>query len=344
MSDEAGPTHRGKHARPRRRDVLAALAALGGLASSPQLARAQQRRLPAIGYLYAGSLAAGRGGVEAFRAGLAEMGYVEGRNVAIEFREADNDIALLPQLARDLVARGVDVIVTPGSGWATLAAKDATSTIPIVFSNAGNPIQMGVVPGLSHPGGNVTGISDFGNELSGKRVELTKLLVPAAATIGLLVTANHPDADREVSIAQEHARAIGIEVFVLSVSSVADIDAAFATLARKNAGGFCLVPNALFVNRRAQVIALAARYRIPAMYPFIQFTEAGGLMSYGSSLTERNRQTGIYVGLILNGRKPADLPVFRLEKFELAINMTTAKTLGLTVPATFLALVDKVIE
>ena len=327
--------------RVRRRDVLAAL---GGVAAWPQLARAQQRGMPTIGYLYAGSLADNKGGVEAFRQGLAEMGYVEGRNVTIDFREAHNDITLLPQLARDLVRHRVDVIVAPGSGWATQAAKAATATIPIVFGNAGNPLQQGVVTSLSHPGGNVTGVSDFGNELSAKRVEYMKLLIPAAATVGLLVAGNHPDAARETANAEERARSLGVKVSVLSVSSVAEIDTTIATLARQGAGGFCLVPNMLFANSRDHIIGLAARHRVPAMYPFVQFTQAGGLASYGSNLAERNRQTGIYAGLILNGKKPADLPVYRIEKFELVINMTTAKALGLTVPASFLALADKVIE
>lgn len=341
MSDRPAAIHGGKRERIRRRDFLAAVAAA---AAGPQLARAQQRRVPTIGYFYGGSLSEAQDAVDAFRRGLAEMGHVEGRNVAIEFREANNDLTLLPKLARDLVHRQVDVIVTPGSGQATLAAKNATSTIPIVFSNAGNPIRLGLVASLSHPGGNVTGISDFGNELSAKRMELMKLLTPAATSIGFLVVANYLEAAREAANAQARARALGVEVFVLSLTSAAEIDAAFVTLADRNASAFCLVPNALFVNRREQIIALAARHRLPAMYPFIQFTEAGGLVSYGSNLMERYRQTGIYVGLILNGQKPADLPVYRIEKFELAINMATAKTLGLTVPANFLALADKVIE
>ncbi len=341
MSGAPARIHCGEREHMRRRDVLAAI---GGIAIWPGLAQAQQRRLPVIGYLYAGSFAENQGSVDAFRKGLAETGYVEGRNVAIVFREARNDVAAIAALARDLVRRRVDVIVVPGSGPAALAAKAATDIIPIVFSLAGDPVALRLVESLSRPGGNVTGITDFGNALSGKRLELIKLLIPTASRIAILATPSNSQAERAVANAREGAQALGLDLLVLSANTVVEIDTAFATLAQRRADAFSLVPSALFVSRRTQIIDLAARYRVPAMYPFIQFAEAGGLMSYGSSLTERNRQSGTYTGLILNGARPADLPVRRIERFELVINMKTAQALGLAVPPSFLALADKVIE
>jgi putative ABC transport system substrate-binding protein len=320
------------------------LAALGGVVAWPQLARAQQRRLPTMGYLYKGSNVAGRPAMTAFRAGLAETGYVEGRNVAIVIREANNDRTLLPQLARELADFPVDVIVAPGSRDAILAASAATATIPIVFSNAGDWTKSPIVASLHRPGGNVTGISDFGYALSAKRIEFLKLLVPGASVIAALTQADSPQAERDLDSARESIRSLGAEVFVGRADTAEEIDAAFATFTHRRADGLCVAPGMLFVGRSAQIIGLAARHRLPAVYPFIQYARSGGLISYGSDLNERNRQTGIYAGLILNGAKPADLPVRRLENFELAINMTTAKALGLTVPASFLALADKVIE
>ncbi len=341
MSDDPRRIRRGQHARTRRRDVLAVIA---GAAMWPRVARAQQRRVPTIGYLEAGSLAANKGSLDEFRRGLAEMGYVEGGNVAIEFREAHNDLTRLPELARDLVQRQVDVIVAPNSGAAARVAKAATATIPIVFSNSGDPIEIGLVASLSHPGGNVTGISDFGDGLSAKRLEFMKLLVPTTSVVGLLIGANLRATVRDAEAVREPARSLGIDTFVLPLGTADDIDAAFTTLAERRADGFCIIPNVLFANRHNQVIDLARRHRIPGIYPVTYFVQAGGLMSYGTNVSERNYHTGIYAGLILKGRSPADLPIRRLAGFELAINMTTAKALGLTVPARFLALADKVIE
>jgi putative ABC transport system substrate-binding protein len=234
--------------------------------------------------------------------------------------------------------------VVPGSAPAALAAKSATATIPILFSIAGDPVEMGLVPNLSRPGGNVTGVTDFGNLLSAKRLELIKMLVPAAVRVAILVTPNNTRAEREVTDARDGARALGLDALVLAADTTQEIDAAFVTIAQKHADAFSLVPSTLFLNRREQIVGLAARYGVPGVYPFIQFTEIGGLMSYGLSLVERNHQVGVYAGLILNGQSPADLPVRRLERFELAINMTTARRLGLTVPASFIALTDRVIE
>jgi putative ABC transport system substrate-binding protein len=325
----------------KRRDFLTGA---GATAAWSLTAKAQERRIPTIGYLYAGSLAEGQDNLEAFCKGLSETGYVAGQNVTFAFREAKDDLALLPELARDLVRRQVDVILAPGNGAAAVAAKAATATIPIVFSNAGNPMGSGLVTSLSHPGGNITGVADFGIELSAKRLELLKLLVPTASKVAVLAARKQPQAEREIANAQGSARSLGIDIVAEWVSTVENIDAAFATFAQERVDAVCLVTHVLFFGHRERVVDLAARYRLPTVYPFIQYTQSGGLMSYGSSVMERAYQAGVYVGLILKGRKPGDLPVRRLTKFELAINMTTAKALGLTVPARLLALADKVIE
>jgi putative tryptophan/tyrosine transport system substrate-binding protein len=325
----------------RRRDFLAAV---GGVATWSSPTRAQQRRVPTIGYLDVGTIAANRReNMDAFLKGLAETGYVEGRNVTFEYREAKGDVSLLPELARDLVRRQVDVILSPGSGLAARAAMAETSTIPIVFSFAGNPLQAGLVKSLSHPGGNVTGVADFGVEISAKRLEMIKLLLPAVSVVGYLAVPGRLTTD-EVADVTERGRTLGIDVLPAWVNTVGEIDAAFATFAERRVDAVSGMSNVLFFGNRERVIGLAARWRLPTMYPFIQYTLSGGLMSYGASVTERTYQVGIYVGQILNGQKPADLPVRRFTKFELAINMTTAKALGLMVPAHFLALADKVIE
>jgi putative ABC transport system substrate-binding protein len=297
-----------------------------------------------IGFLYAGSLAAYSDSVEAFWQGLGEFGYSNGRNVRIEFREAHNDVSRLSDLAQDLVGRGVSVIVAPGSGPAALAAKAATSTIPIVFSNAGNPVRAGLVASLNRPGGNVTGVSDFGNELSAKRLELIKMLVPIASRIGVVVTRNYAAVELELENARKDTSALSIEPIVWVVSDQREIDAAFEAFAQEGFGGVYVGPGPLVVNQRAHVVEVAARYRLPTIYPFIQFPQIGGLMSYGTSLWERNYQAGVYTGRILDGADPADLPVHRLSRFEFVINMTTARALGLTVPDRLLAITDRVVE
>jgi putative ABC transport system substrate-binding protein len=325
----------------RRRDFLAAVA--GAAACSPP-SRAARRDDPVIGYLYAGSLGHNRDNVAPFWEALAEFGYVRGSNVRVEYREAQYDLSRLPDLARDLVRREVSVIEVPGSGPALFAAKAATATIPIVFSNAGDPISLGYVASLSRPGGNVTGVSDFGVELSAKRLELIKLLVPAVSRIGILVARGYPAIEREVANARNSAPALSIETVVSVAGNQQEIDAAFAAFAQERVDGVCLTPSPLFADRRGQIVALAARYRLPAIYPFAQFPQVSGLISYGISLAERAYQAGLYTGLILNGANPAELPVHRLTRFELVINLSTARTLGLTVPARFLALTDRVIE
>jgi putative tryptophan/tyrosine transport system substrate-binding protein len=323
----------------RRRDVLAALA--GVAACSPL--HAAQYADPMIGYLYVGTIGPNSITLEAFLKGLGDLGYVQGRNVRIEFREAHNDLRRLPELAQDLVRRGVNVITAPGSGPAALAAKAATATIPIVFNNAGDPIRSGLVASLSRPGGNVTGITDFGHALSAKRLELIKILVPAASRVAILLTRGYSLADAEIAKAREAASVLALETSVSVVGNREEIDAAFAAFARERMDGVCLIANQLFVSQRERIIELADRHRLPAVYPFIQFPESGGLMSYGTSLWQRNYEAGVYTGRILNGANPADLPVRRLSTFELVINMSAARALGLTVPARFLALTDRVI-
>ena len=326
----------------RRRDFLAAV---GGAAAWPWPATAQPRRVPTIGYLYAGSLDEGRQeNVEAFHRGLAETGWVEGRNVRFEFRAAKGDVSLLPELARDLVRRQVDVILAPGSGLAAQAARAATATIPIVFSNAGDPIRSGLVDEPQPSGRQHHRRRRFRHCAVGQAAGAD----PAAASgrlRGRLRGGQEPAAgrrrDRQCAGGGARARHRPGRRWV---NTIEETDAAFATLAERRVDAVCLVTNLLFFGHRERVVGLAARHRLPTVYPFIQYTQSGGLMSYGSSLMERAYQAGVYVGLILNGQKPGDLPIRRLTKFELAINLTTAKTLGLTVPSRFLALTDKVIE
>jgi putative ABC transport system substrate-binding protein len=327
--------------RMRRRDFLAAIA--GTLACSSS-SRAARRPNPVIGYLFAGSLGPDPDGQPAFWQGLAELGFVRGRNVDVEYREAKNDVRRLPDLARDLVRRQVSVIFVPASGPALFAAKAATTTIPIVFVNSGDPIRMGYVASLSRPGGNVTGVTDFGDELAAKRLDLIKQLVPAAARIGILAPRNYAGLAREVEHARELAPALSLQTVESFVVDLQEVDAALASFVQDRVDGVCFTPGPMFFGQREQVVALVARYRLPAIYPFIEFAQAGGLMSYGISVTERTHEAGRYAGLILNGANPAELPVRRLTQFRLVINSSTARQLGLTVPARVLALADEVIE
>ena len=325
----------------RRRDFLAAFA---GVAAFPRPARAAQRSDPVIGYLYAGPPGTNRDDQAAFWQGLAELGYERGRNVKVEFRAAQDDASRLPALARDLVRRQVSVIYVPASGPALFAVKAATTTIPTVFANSADPVQLGFVASLSRPGGNVTGVTDFGNELSGKRVELMKQLVPAASRIGILAPRNYKGLASEVAHAREAAAALSLETVASFVGSLQEIDATLASFAQDRMDGVYLTPAPLFFTEREQVVALVDRYRLPAIHSYAEFPRIGGLMSYGISVTERQYEAGRYVGLILNGANPAELPIRRLTKFQLVINMRTARALGLSVPASFLALTDEVIE
>jgi putative ABC transport system substrate-binding protein len=318
---------------------------VGGAANAwPLAAGAQQLAMPVVGYLGNASPEATAQLVAAFRRGLSETGFVEGQNVAIEFRWTHNDDNRLPELAADLVRRRVAVIVTPGSIAAALAAKAVTANIPIVFGAGADPVQTGLVASLNRPGGNVTGVSTMNNELMGKRLGLLHALLPGAALFAVLVNANNPASGAIVTDARAAAAAIGRQIEAFAVSTNRDIDATFASLARAGVEALLVAPDPLFVNRRVQLQSLAARYPVPVIYSLRENAEAGGLMSYGSSFTDLFRQTGIYVGRILKGEKPTDLPVMRATKFEFVINLQTARTLGIEVPPTLLALADEVIE
>jgi putative ABC transport system substrate-binding protein len=317
---------------------------LGGAAAWPLAAHAQQPAIPVIGYLHSDSPQSIARLLTAFREGLSETGYVEGRNVAIEYRWAHNDNARLPELAADLVRRRVAVIAVPGTTAGALAAKAATTTIPIVFSIGLDPVQLGIVAGLNRPGGNVTGVNSMSNELVAKRLGLLYELLPAAARFAVLVNPKNPTTEPLKKDVQAAAAVIGRQIEVLTANTDRDIDTAFARLVQWRADALLVHPDVLFISRRMQLITLAARHAVPAIYPFRTDVEAGGLMSYGTSLTVAHRQVGVYTGRILKGEKPADLPVVQSTKFELVINHQTARILGLTVPPSLLAIADEVIE
>jgi len=325
----------------RRREFITLLG--GGAAAWPIAARGQQAAMPVIGYLSVTAPEASQPFIAALRKGLSETGYVEGRNVAIEYRWAHNEHDRLPELAADLVRRQVAVIAT-SSTPAALAAKAATTTIPIVFSGGADPVQSGLVASLNRPGGNVTGLSSMNTDLIGKRLGILHELLPVAARFAVLVDPNAANAESTITDAQAAAAAIGRQIEVLTASSNREIDAAFASLVQKRIEVLLVSPHTLFFNRRVQLVTLGVRHAAPAIYPTREFVEAGGLMSYGSSVPDIQRQVGIYVGRILKGEKPADLPVVRPTKFELVINLQTARLLGIEVPATLLAIADEVIE
>jgi putative ABC transport system substrate-binding protein len=308
--------------------------------AAPHCLRAQQKAMPVIGYL--GSIGAGKPNLAAFREGLSETGYVEGQNVAIEYRSAEGSYDWLPALADEFVARKVDLIVAVGT-TAALAAKNATSTIPIVFSGS-DPVAGGLVASLARPGGNLTGFSVLVTEMIPKRFELLSELVPQANVIALLVNPNSAVAERQTREAQEAARAKGVQLVILKAGAEREIDTAFGSLVQLQAGALLVGADPFFNSRREQLLALASRHGVPAIYEWPEFAAAGGLVSYGPSLTGVFRQLGTYAGKILNGTKPADLPVQQPTKFELVINLNTAKALGLTVPPRMLDLADEVIE
>jgi putative ABC transport system substrate-binding protein len=318
---------------------------LGSAAAWPLGARAQQPAVPVIGYLE--SLSPGQTAdiVAAFRQGLAEAGYVEGRNVAIEFRWAEGHFDRLPALAADLVRRRVAVIFTGGSVGSALAAKGATTTIPIIFSIGSDPIKLGLVASLNHPGGNITGVTGIGHELSAKRLDLLHQLVPKAAMIGVLINPDNPNAENDTKEIQFAASALGLQLLVVNASSPGDIDKAFATLAERRADALFVAADYFLGSRYNQIVARAARYGLPATYPGVYFVRSGGLISYSTRSPEyADRLAGVYTGRILKGEKPADLPVQQPTEFRLVINLKTANTLGLTVPPTLLAIADEVIE
>jgi putative ABC transport system substrate-binding protein len=316
---------------------------LGGAAASwPLAARAQQPAMPVIGYLSHGSPEQTAALVEAFRKGLSETGFVEGRNVVIEYRWAHNEPDRLPELAADLVRRQVNVLATPGTS--PIAAKAATTTIPIVFSTGGDPVEAGLVASLNRPGGNVTGISYMNVELSAKRLGLLHELLPGAARFGVLIDPANPSSQSILTGLQAAASAIDRHIEAFTAANNGEIDKAFAALAQTRSDGLLISPMPLFYNRRIQILTLAARHAVPVVYPAREWAEAGGLMSYGSSYTDQHRQAGVYTGRILRGEKAADLPILRATRFEFVINLQTAKSLGIDIPTTLLARADEVIE
>src|SRR6516162_676557 len=323
----------------RRRDFVIVL--LGGAVFSSREGRTQQRL---IGFLSASSADAYAPYVAAFRSALNEAGYVEGRNLAIEYRWAEGHYDRLPELAADLVRSKPEVIVTSGGDIVIGAAKAAAAAIPIVFTSGGDPVARGFVAGLARPGGNMTGVSLLVIELVPKRLEFVQELVPDAAVIAGLVNPKNSNAGRNVAALQEAARAKGVQLHIVEASSEGDFETAFASLASLQAGALVVGADPFFITRRSQIVALAARHSVPAIYEWREFVDAGGLISYGPSLTGVYRQIGTYVGRILSGEKPADLPVVQPTLFDLVVNLNTAKTLSLAVPPVILARADEVVE
>ena len=326
----------------RRREFITLLG--GAAAGWPVAARAQQA-MPVVGFINVQTLDGLREPLRGFRQGLKETGHVEGENVAIEYRWAENQIDRLPALASELVHRKVTVIVATGGHPSVLAAKAATTTIPIVFVAGDDPVRLGLVASLARPGGNLTGINFFSSELVAKRLEFLRDLVPTAARVAVLVnSANAATSESTVRGVEAAAGAIGLQVQVLNASTSREIDAAFATFARERPDALFVGPGPPFNSRHVQLALLAAFHRVPAIYAGRDYAEAGGLMSYGASLTDAYRQVGVYTGRILKGAKPADLPVVQSSKFELVINAQTARMLGIEVPPTLLVRADEVIE
>jgi putative ABC transport system substrate-binding protein len=323
----------------RRRDFIAVIA---GSAAMPIAARAQQAPMPVIGFLRNTSLADSAHLVAAFRQGLKETGFVEGQNVAIEYRYADNQADRLPALASDLLRLPVAVIA--GTSTAILVAKNATTTVPLLFAGGGDPVKDGLVASLNRPGGHVTGVNFFAGVLGAKRLELLRQLVPKATTIAVLVSPSTTETQTERNDVQVAAQAMGQQLIIIDVSSERDFEAAFAKFIQRGAGALLVGTGSLMNSYRHRIVALAARHALPASYALREFAMAGGLMSYGSSIVDAYRQVGVYAGRILKGEKPADMPVMQSSKFEFVINLKTARTLGLEFNPQLLSVADELIE
>jgi putative ABC transport system substrate-binding protein len=318
---------------------------LGGAAAAwPLAARAQQPAMPVIGFLNSASAEPSAHLMTAFRQGLSEIGYVEGRNVAIEFRWADGRYDRLPALAAELIARGVSVLTATGGDTAARAAKAATATIPIVFSAGGDPIEQGFVVSFNRPGGNATGVSLITSELAPKRLETLREVVPNASVIGILLNPNSATGKLQERDAAAAARTLGQRLLILNAGDERELDAAFTAIVAKGIGAVIVGADPFFTSRRHQLVELASRHGVPAIYEWPEFVKAGGLMSYGTKLTDGYRQVGIYTGRILNGERPADLPVVRSTLVEFVVNLKTARALGVTIPIALLARADEVIE
>ena len=320
------------------------IALLSGVAAWPVVARAQQPVMPVIGCLNSAAAGPIAHLLAAFRQGLGETGYIEGQNVAIEYRLAEGQYDRLPALAADLVKRQVSVIATGGGTVSALAAKTATTTIPIVFVSDSDPVKIGLVASINRPGGNVTGIHQLTSGLEAKRVGLLHELIPGATSIAVLVNPNYPDAEAQIKEVQEAARTLGLRLHILKASNESDFDTIFATVTEQHAGALLIASDPFLFSQRNQLVALAAHYAVPAIYQFREVAAVGGLMSYGTRITDSYHQVGVYTGRILKGTKPTDLPVVQSTKFEFVINLKTAKSLGVTIAPTLLAQADEVIE
>ena len=326
----------------RRREFISLIG--GAAAAWPFAARAQQRAMPVVGFLGTTSPDLFAKPLRAFREGVSETGYVEGRNVTIEYRWAQGEIDRLPELAAELIRRGVTVIATPGSALAALAAKSATATIPVVFMTGLDPVQIGLVTSLNRPGGNVTGVGGMNVELGAKQLGLLNELRPGAVPVAVFINPGSPQNERVMTELQSAATAIGRQLEIVTVRTNRDINTAFTDAVQKRAGALLITGDQLFTGRIVQLATLAARHSMPAIYTIREFAEAGGLMSYGSNFADLYRQTGNYTGRVLKGEKPADLPIMQATKFEFLINLQTAEALGLEIPPTLLARADEVIE